>query len=137
MVASFHLYFGAAVGTDIREWASRYGWALAWVNFPPCQDPRRLMDAMVLNATTANATVAPSYASSFATAWAQVVHARANASAFRKTGTAFMNGWWHNLTNATITQGSVTLFNIGALDCSDGDNCIGMTRSGVCVCYQP
>ena len=94
------------------------------------------MDAMVLNTTTVNVTVTPSYASSFATAWAQVVHARANTSAFAKNGTAFMTSLWHKLTNVSTTPGSVTLFNIGALDCSDGDNCIGMTRAGVCACYQ-
>ena len=90
----------------------------------------------LLNATTVNVTVTPSYLSSFATAWTQVVHERANTSNFAKKGVAFMQSMWHNLTNVSTTPGSVTLFNIGALDCSDGDNCIGMTRAGVCACYH-
>ena len=61
---------------------------------------------------------------------------RANATAFKKKGKSFLSSVWRNLTNATATRGSVTPFNIGALDCSDGDNCIGMTRAGVCACYQ-
>ena len=94
------------------------------------------MDPVMLTATTVNVIVVPSYLSNFATAWAGAARMRANTSAFKKTGKTLLKSMWHNLTNATITQGSVTLFNIGSLDCSDGDNCIGMTWGGVCACYQ-
>ena len=136
IVASWYLYFGVAEGDSIRSWAMRYGWALAWSKFPECSDPRRLMDAVALNVTTANVSVTPAYVSSFETAWEKARIARANATSFKIKGKALLNQIWGNLTNSTTTPGSVALFNIGALDCADGDKCIGMTRAGVCVCYQ-
>lgn len=136
VVASLYQYFGNAEGKLIRAWAMRYGWALAWGKFPSCSDPRRLMDAAALNATTVNVSVTPSYLSSFGTAWETAEHVRANATVFKEKGKAVLSQIWNNLTNKTLTPDSVTLFNIGALDCSDGDNCIGMTRSGECACYQ-
>ena len=102
---------------------------LAWSRFTAskCTDERRLLDPLVANHTTANATVTPGVATAFAAQW---LAATSNRSVFPHS--------WANLTDPNVTVGSehVVLFNIGARECVDYDNCVGLTRTGACVCYK-
>ena len=68
---SFLEYFGTTAGQAIREWCIEHGWALSWAlagQIPPpphakkpskaiqyCQDPRRLLDPLVLVCQTNDA----------------------------------------------------------------------------------
>ena len=107
----------------------RYGWLLAWSRFhkSKCTDERRLLDPLVANRTTANATITPGVAAAFAKQWLDVTKSR---SVFPHS--------WSNLTDPNVTVGGehLVLFNIGARDCVDYDNCVGLTRAGECVCYS-
>jgi len=135
VVASYGYYFGTTTGSDIQNWCRRNGWALAWSAFTTtpraCSDSRRLMDPTVLNATTANVTVSTGFVAGFQVGWSRIIQARQNATTLDGNLTVV----WQTLMDNTSTPGTLSLFNIGALDCTDGDNCIGMTQNGVCVCY--
>ena len=102
---------------------------LAWSRFAggTCSDERRLLDPLVANHTTANTTLTPGVFAAFNGQWLAVAKAHA---VFPQS--------WANLTNPNVTVGSehIVLFNIGARDCVDYDNCVGLTRAGECVCYK-
>lgn len=73
IVASFSDYFGNVTGSDLRAWCIRHKWALLWVNYDNklCQDPRRMLDPVVLESTAVNVTLSISCTTRFSTLWQQ------------------------------------------------------------------
>ena len=161
IVASFEHYFGNVTGTDLRSWCSRHGWVLAWTHVV-LGDPRRLVDPVVAPQSTANVTLSPAYVAAFENLWVQAEAAwnttqtnLQNQSQWQVTKRRhltlcarclskihFLDGFRHSflqaLSNETITAGvgDALLWPIGAMDCADGNNCLGATHSnGECVCY--
>jgi hypothetical protein len=140
LTASFADHFGAWEGEKLRTLCLRNNWILAWVVFDPakkvCLDPRRLIDPVVLANTTVNMTADVSVNTSFTTMWTAANITRKNPA----TWTATYLTVWESFINETANPGAADLltWNIGAMACTDYDNCFGITEStGTCVCYQP
>ena len=77
-------------------------------------------------ATTLNTTVSATVASDFEVLF--------NATAGKTPNTTAFYRFTNDEENPDAAP--LVLWNIGARDCSDYDNCIGVLTNGTCVCYQ-
>ena len=129
-----HTHTHTHARTHAHTRCSRHRWVLAWtLGERQCDDRRRLLDPVVLGRTTVNVTVSSAVSASIKSTWTQA------ASAWAQQGANPLNAsQWAALVDKTQTPGvaDVLLWNIGARECADYDNCLGLTHSnGDCACY--
>jgi hypothetical protein len=147
VIADLGKLFGTELGTKVRQWCARWGWALIWSPGiyanpqPPVYPPtnfsgrRRVIDPAALKQSRVGGNVSGSVIAAaepvFARWWEVAVAAR-RAGTLPTTADVF--GWWDGL---VAGAGDFQIEPLFAGDCADSDSCIGtLLRTKECVCYD-
>jgi len=154
VIGAFPSLFGSSDGELLRRWCRQHRWPLAWSlglnlgfnlslstvfwsigrsNATFDEEPfGRLLDVVVDDAATTNASVSPADRAAFSSAWARLRALRAtNASATLEP--SFWVSEWRALRVSVAPPLHVAPLRAGA--CADVGRCVAISMLGDCVCH--